>query len=58
MYDIHSSYTPTVAEMVKLIEKAVKCLLKERLWVNPECGVKTRNWEDTRIALANLFAAT
>lgn len=58
VYDIHSPRTPTVAEMVKLIEKAVERLPKERIWVNPDCGLKTRNWEETRIALANMVTAT
>ena len=58
VYDIHSPRTPTVAEMVKLIEKAVERLPKERIWVNPDCGLKTRNWEETRAALANMVAAT
>lgn len=44
--------------MVKLIEKAVERWLKERIWVNPDCGLKTRNWEETRIVLANMVAAT
>lgn len=55
---IHSPRTTTVAEMVKLIEKAVECLSKESLWVDPDCGLKTRNWEDARIVLANMFTAT
>ncbi|GGB40590.1 hypothetical protein GCM10011502_12410 [Oceanisphaera marina] len=58
VYDIHSPRTPTVAEMVKLIEKAVECVPKERIWVNPDCGLKTRNWEETRAALVNMVAAT
>lgn len=58
VYDIHSPRTPTVTEMVKLIEKAVERLPKERIWVNPDCGLKTRNWEETRAALASRMAAT
>ncbi len=58
VYDIHSPRTPSVVEMVKLIEKAVERLPKERIWVNPDCGLKTRNWEETRAALANMVAAT
>lgn len=58
VYDIHSPRIPTVQEMVKLIEKAVARLPKERIWVNPDCGLKTRNWEETRAALANMVAAT
>ncbi|GHA28624.1 hypothetical protein GCM10007082_30910 [Oceanisphaera arctica] len=44
--------------MVKLIEKAVEPLPKERIWVNPDCGLKTRHREETRAALANMVAAT
>ncbi|WP_375056299.1 5-methyltetrahydropteroyltriglutamate--homocysteine S-methyltransferase [Zobellella sp. DQSA1] len=58
VYDIHSPRIPSVQEMVKLIEKAVERLPKERIWVNPDCGLKTRNWEETRAALANMVAAT
>ncbi|MBL1378922.1 5-methyltetrahydropteroyltriglutamate--homocysteine S-methyltransferase [Zobellella sp. CGMCC 1.18722] len=58
VYDIHSPRIPSVQEMVKLIEKAVERLPKERIWVNPDCGLKTRNWEETRAALANMVAAS
>ncbi|GAA3551920.1 hypothetical protein GCM10022394_35240 [Zobellella aerophila] len=58
VYDIHSPRIPTVAEMVTLIEKAVERPPKERIWVNPDCGLKTRNWEETREALANMVSAT
>ena len=58
MYDIHSPRIPSVAEMVKLIEKAVERQPKERIRVNPDSGLKTRNWEETRAALANMVAAT
>ncbi|OYD21146.1 hypothetical protein B6S09_17170 [Oceanimonas baumannii] len=58
VYDIHSPRIPTVQDMVKLIEKAVARLPKERIWGNPDCGLKTRNREETRAALANMVAAT
>ncbi len=41
--DIHSPRVPTVAEMVALIEKAAERIPAERLWVNPDCGLKTRS---------------
>ncbi|MBM7456534.1 methionine synthase II (cobalamin-independent) [Oceanisphaera litoralis] len=58
VYDIRSPRTPLVAEMVKRIEKAVEPLPKECIWVNPDGGLKTRNREETRAALARMVAAT
>ncbi|WP_317192514.1 hypothetical protein [Cyclobacterium marinum] len=43
--------------MVALMEKAAQRLPKERLWVNPDCGLKTRKWEETEGALANMVEA-
>ena len=57
VYDIHSPRTPTVAEMEALIEKAASVLPADRLWVNPDCGLKTRGWRETREALANMVEA-
>lgn len=57
VYDIHSPRIPEVAEMVALLEKALKVLPAERLWVNPDCGLKTRTWAETEAALANMMAA-
>lgn len=57
VYDIHSPNVPTVEQMVKLIEKASQLISAERLWVNPDCGLKTRGWKETEPALANLVAA-
>ncbi|WP_284455695.1 5-methyltetrahydropteroyltriglutamate--homocysteine S-methyltransferase [Alloalcanivorax xenomutans] len=57
VYDIHSPNEPDVAWMVGLMEKAAERLPKERLWVNPDCGLKTRKWEETQGALANMVAA-
>ena len=54
VYDIHSPNVPTVAYMVDLMEKALKRIPKERLWVNPDCGLKTRAWPETKAALANM----
>ena len=45
------------AEMVKLMNKAVKRIPAERLWVNPDCGLKTRAWPETEAALVNMVAA-
>ena len=57
VYDIHSPNEPDVGWMVQLMEKAAERLPKERLWVNPDCGLKTRKWEETRGALANMVDA-
>lgn len=45
------------SEFNEIIEFIAR-LPKERIWVNPDCGLKTRNWEETRAALANMVAAT
>jgi 5-methyltetrahydropteroyltriglutamate--homocysteine methyltransferase len=57
VYDIHSPRVPGVEEMVHLIEKATEGLTPDQIWVNPDCGLKTRRWEETRPALVNMVAA-
>ena len=57
VYDIHSPNIPDVAWMVTLMEKAAANLPPQRLWVNPDCGLKTRGWEETRPALENMVQA-
>ncbi|WP_353959384.1 5-methyltetrahydropteroyltriglutamate--homocysteine S-methyltransferase [Mucilaginibacter aquaedulcis] len=57
VYDIHSPRVPTVDEMVSLIEKAAILLPAGNLWVNPDCGLKTRKWPETRTALINMVSA-
>ncbi|HEY0287685.1 MAG TPA: 5-methyltetrahydropteroyltriglutamate--homocysteine S-methyltransferase [Pseudomonas sp.] len=57
VYDIHSPRVPDTAEMVELMTKAVKHIPAERLWVNPDCGLKTRAWPETEAALVNMVAA-
>ena len=57
VYDIHSPRVPDITEMVKLMTKAVRHIPAERLWVNPDCGLKTRGWAETEAALANMVAA-
>ena len=57
VYDIHSPRVPPVEEMVGLLEKAVIRLAPEQVWVNPDCGLKTRRWEEVRPALVNMVAA-
>jgi 5-methyltetrahydropteroyltriglutamate--homocysteine methyltransferase len=57
VYDIHSPRVPEVEEMERLLALAEARLGRERLWVNPDCGLKTRGWEETLPALQNLVAA-
>ncbi|MFJ3264376.1 5-methyltetrahydropteroyltriglutamate--homocysteine S-methyltransferase [Pseudomonas sp. NPDC086581] len=57
VYDIHSPRVPGKDEMVKLLRKAAQRIPAERLWVNPDCGLKTRAWPETEAALVNMVAA-
>ncbi|WP_297200654.1 5-methyltetrahydropteroyltriglutamate--homocysteine S-methyltransferase [uncultured Pluralibacter sp.] len=57
VYDIHSPNVPTVAWIEDLLRKAASRIPAERLWVNPDCGLKTRGWPETRAALANMVQA-
>ncbi|MER3416285.1 MAG: 5-methyltetrahydropteroyltriglutamate--homocysteine S-methyltransferase [Gemmataceae bacterium] len=57
VYDIHSPRVPSVEEMAALIRKALQVLDPEQVWVNPDCGLKTRRWEEVRPALANMVSA-
>jgi 5-methyltetrahydropteroyltriglutamate--homocysteine methyltransferase len=57
VYDIHSPRVPTVDEMAALLEKASTLLPAGNLWVNPDCGLKTRKWPETQTALVNMVQA-
>ncbi|HIE5768562.1 TPA: 5-methyltetrahydropteroyltriglutamate--homocysteine S-methyltransferase [Proteus mirabilis] len=57
VYDIHSPNVPNVEWIVGLLRKAQSRIPAERLWVNPDCGLKTRGWPETRAALANMVEA-
>jgi len=57
VYDIHSPRIPDTGEMTRLLEKAALVIDPENLWVNPDCGLKTRGWEETEAALVNMVAA-
>ena len=57
VYDIHSPRVPDTAEMTTLLRKAAQRIPVERLWVNPDCGLKTRAWPETEAALVNMVAA-
>ncbi|MGI2149153.1 5-methyltetrahydropteroyltriglutamate--homocysteine S-methyltransferase [Shewanella baltica] len=58
VYDIHSPNTPSVEAMVHLIEKAAQKIPVRQLWVNPDCGLKTRTWDEVEPALKNMVDAT
>ena len=57
VYDIHSPNIPSVAEMRHLMEKAAQRIPPERLWVNPDCGLKTRQWAEVKPALQAMVDA-
>ena len=57
VYDIHSPRVPTSEEMVFLLNKALDVIPKQNLWVNPDCGLKTRKWPETEAALKNMVDA-
>ena len=57
VYDIHSPRVPSSSEMVKLLEKASAVIPVDQLWVNPDCGLKTRHWDETKKALIEMVAA-
>jgi 5-methyltetrahydropteroyltriglutamate--homocysteine methyltransferase len=57
VYDIHSPNIPTTEHIVQLMKKAAERIPAERLWVNPDCGLKTRQWGEVLPALANMVAA-
>lgn len=57
VYDIHSPRVPSVEEMVDLLRRAAKVLPSNRIWVNPDCGLKTRGWPEVKSALGNMVEA-
>ena len=57
VYDIHSPRVPSVDEMVRLMQKAASVVPVANLWVNPDCGLKTRGWPETEAALRNMVQA-
>jgi 5-methyltetrahydropteroyltriglutamate--homocysteine methyltransferase len=57
VYDIHSPRVPSREEMVSLMEKAKAVVPSDQLWVNPDCGLKTRNWPETKAALIAMVEA-
>jgi 5-methyltetrahydropteroyltriglutamate--homocysteine methyltransferase len=57
VYDIHSPNIPTQQHIVQLMRKAAERIPAERLWINPDCGLKTRQWNEVIPALTNMVAA-
>jgi 5-methyltetrahydropteroyltriglutamate--homocysteine methyltransferase len=57
IYDIHSPRVPSVDEMVKQIEALMEVLPKTQLWINPDCGLKTRKWDEVKPSLKNMVEA-
>ncbi|MFD0147103.1 MULTISPECIES: 5-methyltetrahydropteroyltriglutamate--homocysteine S-methyltransferase [unclassified Streptomyces] len=57
VWDIHSPRVPGTEEAAALLRKGLEAIPAERLWVNPDCGLKTRGWPETRASLENLVAA-
>ena len=57
VYDIHSPRVPSADDMTRLLEKAAQVIPPHNLWVNPDCGLKTRGWAETEAALKNMVTA-
>jgi 5-methyltetrahydropteroyltriglutamate--homocysteine methyltransferase len=57
VYDIHSPRIPTVKEIVEQIKLLLEVLPKEQLWINPDCGLKTRKWKEVKPSLINMVKA-
>ena len=57
VYDIHSPRVPETGDMVRLMRKAQGVLPPEHLWINPDCGLKTRNWPEVEQSLRNMVEA-
>ncbi len=58
VYDIHSPRVPKQQEMEDLVNKALDVLKPEQIWINPDCGLKTRDWPETKLALKQMVDAT
>jgi 5-methyltetrahydropteroyltriglutamate--homocysteine methyltransferase len=57
VYDIHSPRIPGEQEMEELLDRALDVFSSDQLWVNPDCGLKTRNWEEVRPAVEHMVSA-
>lgn len=57
VYDIHSPRVPSEKEILELLSRALRNISKNKLWINPDCGLKTRGWEETLASLKNMVSA-
>jgi 5-methyltetrahydropteroyltriglutamate--homocysteine methyltransferase len=57
VYDIHSPRVPNREEMIRLLKRAQAVIPDAQLWVNPDCGLKTRGWDETQKALIEMVEA-
>jgi 5-methyltetrahydropteroyltriglutamate--homocysteine methyltransferase len=57
VYEVHSPRVPETGEMISLLNKALQAIAPERLWVNPDCGLKTRRWDEVVPSLNNMASA-
>jgi 5-methyltetrahydropteroyltriglutamate--homocysteine methyltransferase len=57
VYDVHSPVVPTVESIVAILEKAAQVVSPQNLWVNPDCGLKTRRWEEVAPSLEHMVDA-
>jgi 5-methyltetrahydropteroyltriglutamate--homocysteine methyltransferase len=57
LYDIHSPRVPSAEEMIDLLKKALQVLPRKQVWVNPDCGLKTRGWPEVQESLTNMVLA-
>ena len=55
VWDIHSPAVPSCEDMEKIINRALEILPEENFWINPDCGLKTRDWDETKASLTNLI---
>ena len=58
MWDIHSPRVPSTQEITDLLQAAIASIPAKQLWVNPDCGLKTRGYDETNQSLANMLEAT
>ncbi|WP_448590195.1 5-methyltetrahydropteroyltriglutamate--homocysteine S-methyltransferase [Thermodesulfobium sp.] len=56
-YDIHSPRIPSISEILEILERSIRVIDKRLIWVNPDCGLKTRGWEETIPSLKNMVEA-
>ena len=56
VYDIHSPRVPERSEIENLLHKALEVLTPDQLWINPDCGLKTRDWAEVKLSLKNMVA--